>query len=78
MIFLAIMLPPYPDWVQYPMLQARYFSPNHGGVYLAWRTHMKNFSQLKEIDGQIWRWIDEWNIAKKSNSTGKPPTTQRP
>lgn len=70
MIFLTIMLPPYPDWVRYPILQADYFSPDHGGVYLIWRTHMKNFPQWKQIDKQIWRWINEWNIANRRRNHG--------
>jgi hypothetical protein len=73
-IHFDIMLPPYPDWVRYPLMQAAYFSPDHGGVYLIWRTHMNNFPRWKEIDQQIWRWIGEWNIAKPSlnTSSAKP------
>lgn len=65
--------PPYPAWVRYPIVQAAYFSTDHGGVYLMWRTHMKNFPRWKEIDQQIWRWIGEWNIAPQS----RPITPQR-
>ena len=65
LIQLNAMITPHPDWVQYPLMQAAYFSPDHGGVELIWRTHMKNFSRWKEIDQQIWRWLDEWNIAPR-------------
>lgn len=73
LIQLNAMIPPHPDWVQYPLMQAAYFSPDHGGVELIWRTHMKNFPRWKEIDQQIWRWIGEWNIAPQS----RPITPQR-
>jgi hypothetical protein len=75
MIQLDIMQPPYPNWVRHPIMQAAYFSPDHGGVRLMWRTHMKHFPRWKEIDQQIWRWIGQWNIAKPTANT---PSATKP
>lgn len=74
-ISLKVMQPPYPDWVKYPYMQAAYFSPDHGGVHLMWRTRVTHFPRWKEIDQQIWRWIGEWNIAKPTSSG---PSTTKP
>jgi hypothetical protein len=61
-LMLTTLLPPYQPG-SFPQLQARYFSKRHGGVRIAWRTHVRNLPQWKDIDAQIWKFIDEWNIA---------------
>lgn len=64
-ISLRRMPPPYESWVKYPLLQARYFTPKYGGMEIVWRAHMKHFSKWAEIDQQIWKFIDDWNIANQ-------------
>lgn len=68
-ISLRRMPPPYGDWVKYPLMQARYFTPKYGGMEIVWRAHMKHFPKWAEIDQQIWKFIDEWNIANQVNPT---------
>src|SRR5436305_9632336 len=58
-----------------PLMQARYFSRRYGGVRIAWRTHVRNFSRWREIDAQIWKFIDAWNVARapdESRRAGRP------
>ena len=66
-IILDITDPPFPDWMKFPMMQARYFTPSYGGLHVLWRSHIKNLPYWHEIDTQIWKYIDEWNIAPKKN-----------
>ncbi|MDO8699672.1 MAG: hypothetical protein Q7J75_04530 [Rhodoferax sp.] len=68
-ILLDITVPPYEDWIKYPHMQAKYFSPKYGGVEILWRAHMKNFSRWQDIDSQIWKFIEAWNIS--------PPATPK-
>ena len=48
------------------MMSTKYFSHKYGGIEIAWHAHMKNFAQWREIDTQIWKYIDAWNIAPKN------------
>lgn len=57
--------PPYENWITFPTLQTHYFSPKYGGIKIAWRTHMNNFAKWREIDAQIWKFLDAWNVAPK-------------
>lgn len=63
-ILLDITVPPYEDWIKYPHMQAEYFSPKYGGVEILWRAHMKNFARWQDIDSQIWKFIEAWNISQ--------------
>jgi hypothetical protein len=54
-----------------PEMQARYFSKRYGGVRIAWRTDAKNLPSWREIDAQIWKFIDDWNVAQAEHS-GQP------
>lgn len=63
-ILLDITVPPYNISTRYPHMQARYFSPRYGGMNIVWRSHMKHFERWRDIDVQIWKFIDAWNIAK--------------
>jgi hypothetical protein len=47
----------------FPTLKANYFSRKYDGVRIAWRTHVRNLPRWHEIDAQIWRFIDAWNVA---------------
>lgn len=64
-ILLDTMIPPYADWIKYPQMQARYFSPQYGGIEILWRTNMKHFDKWQDIDSQIWKFIAAWNVAPK-------------
>jgi hypothetical protein len=61
-IMLYASVPPYAQGVTFPLMQARYFSKRYGGVRIAWRTHVSNLSRWREIDTQIWKFIDAWNV----------------
>lgn len=69
-IMLYVLEPPYSPGVVFPQMHARYISKRYGGVEIAWRTHISNFPRWHEIDAQIWKFIDTWNVAKKQ--TTKP------
>jgi len=62
-IMLTTLVPPYPEGVTFPQMQARYFSRAYGGVRIAWRAHVSNLPRWREIDAQIWKFIDAWNVA---------------
>ena len=64
-IIIEAYTPPYENWITFPILRTHYFSPKYGGIEIAWRTHMDNFSKWKEIDAQIWKFLDAWNVAPK-------------
>lgn len=74
-LLLDVMFPPYDSWVQYPQMQTKYFSPKYGGLEIIWRSNMKNFPRWREIDAQIWKYIDAWNIAPKNASPATPQST---
>jgi hypothetical protein len=55
----------------FPTIKANYFSRLHGGVRIAWRTPVKNLARWQDIDAQIWKFIDAWNVAPPpANGTG--------
>jgi len=62
----------------FPMLKANYFSRRHGGVRIAWRTHVRNLPRWHDIDAQIWKFIDAWNVAPPSEVTPAPPRPPTP
>lgn len=71
-LMLHITTPPYNRSTLFPIMQTTYFSPRYGGLNIGWRSHMKNFSQWREIDAQIWKYIDAWNIVpQKIKATSK-------
>ncbi len=63
-LLLEIFLPPFEDWVRFPIMQAKYFSKKYEGVEVVWRAHVKHLKDWHRIDQQIWAYIDAWNIAK--------------
>jgi hypothetical protein len=73
-ILLRITVPPYKRTTQFPLMTTMNFSPKYGGLELGWRTHMDNFPHWREIDAQIWKYIDEWNIVKKPAAPSLPAT----
>jgi len=46
----------------FPLLKANYFSRQYGGVRIAWRTHLRNLPRWHDIDAQIWKFIEAWNV----------------
>lgn len=62
-ILLNVMDPPYNDYIVNPQIQTKYFTKQYGGMEIVWRTSMKNLPRWHEIDQQIWKYIDTWNIA---------------
>lgn len=75
-LLLDAMFPPYEQHHVFPMMSAKYFSPKYGGLEIAWRTHMNNFPRWREIDAQIWKYIDAWNIAPKKAPAASSSTTK--
>ncbi len=52
---------PYP--VPNPLMTAHYYSSQFGGLRVRWMAHMKHFPRWKDIDQQIWKNLEAWNIA---------------
>jgi hypothetical protein len=71
-IMLTALVPPYAPDVTFPEMQARYFSKRYGGVRLSWRTHVRNLPRWREIDAQIWKLIDAWNVAQQTGAAAPP------
>lgn len=67
-ILLDVMIPPFGPGLVNPQMHARYFAKRYGGVELAWRTNTKNLPRWHEIDAQIWKFIDTWNIAEAKSA----------
>jgi len=44
-------------------IKANYFSRRYGGVRIAWRAQARNLPYWHDIDAQIWKFIDAWNVA---------------
>ena len=61
-ILLYVAVPPYAAGV-FPVMQARYFTQRYGGIRIAWRTHVSNLPRWHDIDSEIWKLIDAWNVA---------------
>ncbi len=66
-ILLQVDLPPYIDYVKFPIMQALYFTKRYGGLQVIWRTSVDNFSQWREINAQLWKFIETWNIANQAD-----------
>jgi hypothetical protein len=66
-ILLQVDLPPYDDYVKFPIMQAVYFTKRYGGLQVIWRTSVDNFSQWQEINAHLWKFIETWNIANQAN-----------
>ena len=70
-ILLYVPEPSAPSPAGFPLLKANYFSRRYGGVRIAWRTHLRNMPRWHDIDAQIWKFIDAWNVSSA------PATPQR-
>ena len=69
-IMLDVTVPPYQPSTRFPIMQARYFSQRYGGLRVVWRTHASNLSRWHDIDAQVWKFIDSWNVANTKNADG--------
>jgi hypothetical protein len=58
--------------VRFPIMQAEYFTRRYGGLRIVWRTNVKNLPRWRDIDGQIWNFIDNWNIADANGVVTTP------
>lgn len=56
----------------FPQMQARYFSKRYGGVRIAWRTSVQNLPRWREIDAQVWKFIDAWKVQTAPAGRAKP------
>ncbi|OYU43112.1 MAG: hypothetical protein CFE44_20185, partial [Burkholderiales bacterium PBB4] len=68
-LILNVLVPPYGDWIAYPLMSTNYFTPRYGGLEIAWRAHAKHLQHWREIDAQIWKYIEAWNIAPEGKSS---------
>jgi hypothetical protein len=73
-IMLTALVPPYPADLTFPEVQARYFSKLYGGVRISWRTHVRNLPRWRQIDAQVWKFIEAWNVAGQP----QPPQAAAP
>ena len=55
----------------FPLIKANYFSRRYGGVRIAWRTHVRNLPRWHDIDAQIWKVVDAWNVAPLPQGQGR-------
>jgi len=63
----------------FPLIKANYFSRRYGGVRIAWRTHVRNLPRWHDIDQQIWKFVDAWNVAPPpADGTGTGPVNSPP
>jgi hypothetical protein len=72
-ILLTVLVPPYGPEATFPQMQARYFSKRYDGLRIAWRTHVNNLPRWHDIDAQIWKFIDAWNVAGPPSTPSTPP-----
>jgi hypothetical protein len=49
-------------------MKANYFSRRYGGVRIAWRAQARNLPHWHDIDAQIWKFIDAWNVASAATA----------
>jgi hypothetical protein len=75
-ILLYVPVAPEPAANGFPMLKANYFSRRYGGVRIAWRTHVRNLPRWHEIDAQIWKLIEAWNVAPAATARPDPKRSQ--
>ena len=71
-IMLRVDVPPFDSYTRFPLVHAMYFTKRYGGLQIIWNTHSKNFPRWRDIDAQIWKFIDSWNIAGSAKPDTKP------
>lgn len=68
-ILLSVDVPPYGRSVVNPLVWTNYFSKRYGGIEISWHASVKNLSRWRDIDRQIWHFLDIWNVAGKPLET---------
>lgn len=69
-ILFFVTAPPYAPGIVNPQMSTNYLADRYGGIEIAWSTNVRNLSHWREIDSQIWQFIDTWNVAR--NATPRP------
>ncbi len=63
-LLLHTLVPPYDAETTNPQMQTRYDTKLNGGMEVDWSAHVKWFPRWLEIEPQIWKFVDAWNVAK--------------
>jgi hypothetical protein len=63
-ILLSTEVPPYDPGLTNPHMRTRYYTKLYGGMEVDWSAHVKWFPRWLEIEQQVWKFVDAWNIAK--------------
>jgi hypothetical protein len=63
-MLLTTVVPPYELRTTNPRMRTRYYTKLYGGMEVEWSAHMKWFPRWLEIEQQVWKFVDAWNIAK--------------
>lgn len=50
------------------LMRAEYYSSSYGGMEVRWRTQAQNLPRWREIDEQIWKFVDQWKTSKHQGS----------
>lgn len=50
-------------WDSKPKMSVSYSELIYGGIELSWYVHKDNLHQWKEIDANIWRLLETWNVS---------------
>jgi hypothetical protein len=45
-------------------MKANYFTARHGGLVVIWVTDSRNLPRWRDIDVQIWKFIEAWNLKR--------------
>ena len=59
-------------------MKANYFSRRYGGVRIAWRAQARNLPHWQDIDAQIWKFIDAWNVAPAATAPAEGGAVHQP
>jgi hypothetical protein len=63
-MLLTTVVPPYELKTTNPRMRTRYYTKLYGGMEVEWSAHMKWLPQWLEIEQQVWKFVDAWNVAK--------------
>jgi hypothetical protein len=63
-MLLTTVVPPYELETTNPRMRTRYYTKLYGGLEVEWSAHMKWLPRWLEIEQQIWKFVDAWNVAK--------------
>jgi hypothetical protein len=66
-VALEVPRPPFAKWQVNPLMMARYFTPNHGGIEVVWTAHVKHAANWQIIDQQVWKFFEAWRIERPAD-----------